>query len=508
MRTAGAPPSAPATKRGSTAVARKLLPRIGLLVSVTVLCAWAGAATWNVSTMNEFDYAMSRLSAGDEVVMAPGTYDLTLKHGYYITIPNVTIRGATGNRDDVTLWGGGINNIAGVYEAIQLVAPNITVSDLTIEGFFHHAIHFQGAGDNAVIRNVKTLNIGAQHMKGSGGDIRNGLVEFCEMTQTIAPLDDFDPGPRPDEYTGGIDLHDANGWIIRDNYIHGIQGEIGDGDAGIFLWNGCNDNLIERNVIADVNKGIAIGNYSSQVINYRNTVRNNLVIQEPPYNDVGIEMFATVDSKLLNNSIIHTTRSPVDPNNGYDPYAQSHRTLQIGWADTNLQVVNNIIRGNVKDLYADGVWSNATVAAMGNIVGWTAQPDWFVDMLGWDLHLTANAAAIDAGSVLADVLEDIQTALRGAAPDMGADEFGLPLVGDANMDGQVGIADLVALAEHYGLYSMLWPQGDFNMDHHVGIADLSALADHYGDRLDGGTVPEPASLLLILGGAAALLRRR
>ncbi|HET6430078.1 MAG TPA: PEP-CTERM sorting domain-containing protein, partial [Phycisphaerae bacterium] len=56
-------------------------------------------------------------------------------------------------------------------------------------------------------------------------------------------------------------------------------------------------------------------------------------------------------------------------------------------------------------------------------------------------------------------------------------------------------------------YSMLWPQGDFNMDHHVGIADLSALADHYGDRLDGGTVPEPASLLLILAGSWACLRR-
>jgi len=475
---------------------RKLFPRIGLLVSLSAVCAWAGADTWNVSTVYQLSNAISSAAPYDEVVLAPGTYDLTLQHGYYITTPNLTIRGATGNREDVTIWGGGHNNTSAIREAIQLAAFGITVSDLTIEGFYHHAIHFQSAGDNAVIRNVKTLNIGEQHMKGSGTDIRNGLVEFCEMTQTTPPLNDMPD--RPDEYVGGIDLHQSNGWIIRDNYIHGIQGPIGDGDAGIFLWNNCNDNLIERNVVADVNKGIAIGNYSSHTINYRNTIRNNFVIQEPA-NDVGVELFATVDNKLLNNTVVHTTRG--------GSYSNTHRTLQVGWDTTNLEVVNNIFRGNVKDLQAVGDWSNTTVAAMGNIVGWTAQPDWFADMLGWNLHLTDNAtAAIDTASVLADVAEDIDTYPRGASPDMGADEFGLPLMGDANKDGEVGIADLSAVADNYGKHCMLWVQGDFNMDHLVGIADLSAVADHYGDKL-GASVPEPATLLLLLA-APALLRRR
>ncbi|MHC4715379.1 MAG: hypothetical protein ACYS5V_00265 [Planctomycetota bacterium] len=83
-------------------------------------------------------------------------------------------------------------------------------------------------------------------------------------------------------------------------------------------------------------------------------------------------------------------------------------------------------------------------------------------------------------------------------------------VGDANLDGQVGIADLVALADHYGLTGAAeWADADFNLDGHVGIADLVALADHYGDKVGGGTVPEPAGLaLLVLGGMLLAGRRR
>jgi len=80
------------------------------------------------------------------------------------------------------------------------------------------------------------------------------------------------------------------------------------------------------------------------------------------------------------------------------------------------------------------------------------------------------------------------------------------LNGDANVDGVVGIADLVVLADHYG-QSGGWKQGDFNADNLVGIADLCALADHYG-QVAGGTVPEPTCLALVLSTGLMLLRRR
>jgi len=71
------------------------------------------------------------------------------------------------------------------------------------------------------------------------------------------------------------------------------------------------------------------------------------------------------------------------------------------------------------------------------------------------------------------------------------------LMGDANGDGAVGIADLVALAENYGLLGQAWAQGDFNGDGLVGIADLSALADNYGAGGGGqqaAAAPAPGQL--------------
>ena len=111
----------------------------------------------------------------------------------------------------------------------------------------------------------------------------------------------------------------------------------------------------------------------------------------------------------------------------------------------------------------------------------------------------ANAVTIDTGASPNEVV------LHGSAISWEA------LLGDANLDGTVGIADLGALADNYGVtVGATWLQGDFNFDGKVGIADLGALADHYGETLGGGAaaVPEPAGLALLALGAVALVRRR
>ena len=86
---------------------------------------------------------------------------------------------------------------------------------------------------------------------------------------------------------------------------------------------------------------------------------------------------------------------------------------------------------------------------------------------------------------------------------------GLDLPGDANLDGLVGLADLLALADNYGKTGAIWFDGDFNADGLVGIADLMAMADHYGEgSTDPITVPEPVALALLAMATPAILRRR
>jgi T5SS/PEP-CTERM-associated repeat protein len=102
------------------------------------------------------------------------------------------------------------------------------------------------------------------------------------------------------------------------------------------------------------------------------------------------------------------------------------------------------------------------------------------------------------------------------------------LRGDANLDGSVGFADLVTVAQNYGNSSgqATWDIGDFNYDGNVGFADLVALAQNYGGALpaasmpgvsDGfdrdmeaafASVPEPATLCVALAGCALMGRKR
>jgi len=145
------------------------------------------------------------------------------------------------------------------------------------------------------------------------------------------------------------------------------------------------------------------------------------------------------------------------------------------------------------DLDGDGVFDDAAGAA--------AAVD-FEDLTGdgpGQLHLGFGRHGIE-------LRMEVSTAY-GTMVDWGRGELlilpGLP--GDANLDDEVGIADLSAVADNYGQPGG-WIEGDFNFDGVVGIADLSTLADHYGETA-GNAVPEPVTLSLLLPGLA-LIRRR
>ncbi len=101
------------------------------------------------------------------------------------------------------------------------------------------------------------------------------------------------------------------------------------------------------------------------------------------------------------------------------------------------------------------------------------------------------------------------------------------VLGDANMDGTVSLADLNILLNNYGRTSATWGMGDFNYDGTVSLADLNLLLNNYGrtfagDTVSGGAnldaaaigalradgitvVPEPGALALLAAGLVGLL---
>jgi hypothetical protein len=120
----------------------------------------------------------------------------------------------------------------------------------------------------------------------------------------------------------------------------------------------------------------------------------------------------------------------------------------------------------------------------------TLAPDGLSVTLDFSAGLPAAAAMDTYTLTVFDTVRDAAGhALDGDGDGAGGGDyvvqFSVLIVGDANGDGDVGIADLSALADNYGRSPAGWAHGDFSRDGTVGIADLSALADSYGRKVGG-----------------------
>jgi hypothetical protein len=435
---------------------------------VLACAAGAHATTYTVSTAGQLQSALGSARSGDEIVVAPGTYTFGTEQN--MSYSGVTLRGATGNCNDVVLKGGGFNSTNYARIVLHCYAADCVVKDLTIGDCYWHAIQVHNGADRLIIRNVRVYNAGEQVIKGVQYS-RDGLMENCLLEYTDVRINDN--VDRPDDYLGGIDMHGAIGWTIRDNVIRNIIGQGGDGDAGIFLWNVSSNCTTERNVIYGCNKGIAYGNpYNGSGTWAMNggIVRNNFVYAKTNSNaDLGIEMCYTKDVKVYNNTI-------------WTDSGSFFRTFQIyattGIPTTNLQLACNIIRGNILSTNANGTWTST-----GDITGNVPQANWFFDAANANFHLTKLAtAAIDHAVLLADVPTDIDQQARpvGSLPDVGADEY---VAADITGDGHVDAADLLIVAAAFGKSSGqpgYNAAADLDGSNAVDVSDLLILARSWG----------------------------
>ena len=151
----------------------------------------AQAYVWQVDTFGELRTAAMTANPGDEIVIAAGNYHVTSP--LYVTTRDLVFRGATGDRDDVVLYGNGMNVESGVLEGFWTAGNDIELHDLTIRDFWHHGVHVsndQASGnlaDNIVLSNIKIQNCGERYIKGSGtGTSSNVLVDEVVVVGDIS----------------------------------------------------------------------------------------------------------------------------------------------------------------------------------------------------------------------------------------------------------------------------------------------------------------------------------
>jgi hypothetical protein len=311
-------------------------------------------------------------------------------------------------------------------------ASNVVLEDLLIHDTGRDGIKITPKSNNARIRRVQIHHTGAIYPAGTSLDDKNA---------------------------DGIDNVNGSGMVVEDSYIHHTA------TTGVYFKGGAADVVIQRNRIEDAGQaGILVGfdtsvdffdlnanpNYYEAI---RGTVRNNLV-RRTGY--AGIGLYAAKDAVVANNTIVDAAREghaalyfgvtfqDWDPKAGRPPsvnpmlrnnlVVNGSRCMEIRYSD-ELGGLSGLSGSPGSDYngfaascrFTDGRPGKNLRA--GTLSQWRSKnaadrnslsASFSVDGKG---HLPSGSPAINRGTVVAKVADDIDKQPRLSKYDIGADEY-------------------------------------------------------------------------------------
>ena len=271
----------------------------------------------HVNTPWDIIHAIEDAEEYTTIVIAPGRY--LMSRDCILETHHVTIRGATGNREDVIIDGDqefddtyiplGTRLLSDDVRAPALIkltrCRHVTIADITVANSPKYGIMF--IGDNRVhhliVHNVKFHNCWARGLKGTGTsridhkpcppeeygfDLREDehiqwnrprhcIVRHCLFITDHAKrnVEDGFGG----DYIAGMDIMGIQDFRVHDNVFVGIRGHNGGGRGSIFIWIGAEDVVVENNLFMHCDKAISFGNPSGPDNDMlRGIIRHNTIV--------------------------------------------------------------------------------------------------------------------------------------------------------------------------------------------------------------------------------------
>ncbi len=354
--------------------------------------------------------ALEQAEAGQTITLTDGFY--RMPHYVSIHTDNVTLRGASGDRERVILDGSDSRD----GELLGITAcSGVTIADLTIQNIKWNGfkINSETNVQRLTIYNCIVHNIWQRGVKGVKVPPENRQavrpkdcrVQYCLFyNDRPKQLSDDAADIAHGNYIAGIDVMYAQDWIVSDNVFVGIQGRTGEGRGAVFLWFDARNCLVERNAIIDCDVGLQLGNpHRADGIVYHCTgciARNNFITRAP---EAGIVATYTRDCRVLHNTI-------------HDPDSRMGRLLRTVMINEELVFANNLISGPAVSNESGG-----DITFIDNPVGDMTEA--FIDPARGNLHLRRSAAdTVERVPRRSDVMDDIDRQSRSPETFVGADE--------------------------------------------------------------------------------------
>lgn len=383
------------------------------------ICDPLPAAQGTIITVNnvmELHAALSQAYTNNghtTIELNTGTYQLESNLLFISSnMSNLTIRGAIGNRDSVTIKGLGWDNSA-VTHIFNVAADSFTLADVTIGEVYFHPIQIHSNPNDADycrIQNVRFVDAKEQLLKVSAG----GLA-YADNGKVICCLFEFTAGVAFQYYTGGIDAHRSKNWEVKYNTFKNIRSPGEDlAEHAIHFWRESLGTVVEGNQIINCDRGIGFGLGGDITSGHQDgLIMNNFVHTS---RDVGIGLESAPNTKVYNNTVVT------------ENYQNS---IEYRFPTTgNVHIANNITTDLINDRNSGSSGLVESNFQIGNL-------DIFVDPNAYDYHLDGTASGItDNGLALSEVLFDYDCMDRpvGNGPDIGADEGELLTSTDVLLD--------------------------------------------------------------------------